>query len=588
MKLFYIDLEQAESRVVGAIIYRLFGETAYLDACESADLHTLVCAMCWTTLDWPEEFGLGAIKKYGHLPPDMVKAAKKVAGQNAYRNMSFRDLAKRLGHGCLTEDHEVLTPMGWKPITDKPNIIMQYTGTKYEFKTVSNWIEKDWTEDLISFEGTSVSLLTTTDHRIIFTKDKNLTELPAEKFTDHIPSMWRIPLGSFYSGGTYPITPDEARLVAAYQSDGSIAGLRTRFHFHKQRKIDRLIILAENAGVYFNQSTQDSTRMTIKWTFHRKHPGAYMLQWPFESLHAYLTEYKYWDGHRGKTSVSLHSKHRKDLEWIQTLGRLCGIGGNIQKPTTSSFGTTMHSLQQNNRQFASLKSMQIKRVKDNNVTVYCPTVSSGMFLVRRNGKMCITGNSNYYGQPPSMARHTHVDVKIIKSFQKAYFYAFPGIKRWHRWVAEQLQLERQITTILGRRRFFFGRPDDDSTLREAIAYEPQSVATGDYMNLGLYKLWKANLPIHLQAQVHDAVSASYDEVDEHWIISHICKILETEFLIYSPDGEARSFKIPTEPLVGWNLSYASKKNPDGLTVFKGEDKRERTSFPPTSILNFKL
>lgn len=295
MKLAYIDLEQAESRAVGAITYRLFDDSAYLDACESGDLHSLVCAMCWTTLDWPEDFNIAAIKKYGKLPPELLKEGKRIAKQNAYRNMSYRDLAKRLGHG-----------------------------------------------------------------------------------------------------------------------------------------------------------------------------------------------------------------------------------------------------------------------------------------------------SNYYGKPPQMAKHTHVEVQIIRDFQRAYFDTFPGIPRWHRWVAQQLQLHHQLTTFLGRRRFFFGRSTDDSTLREAIAYEPQSVATGDYMNFGLYNLWEANLPIHIFAQVHDAVAFSYDERDEHWIIPKTCALLETSFPIHSPTKEERIFSIPTEALVGWNLSYRTDENPDGLIVWSNNDERKRTKQNKSKISDFIL
>ena len=85
-----IDLEQADSRNVGAICWNLFVEShgpefagAYLDACESGDLHTTVCRMAWTMLDWPA---------------DQTKW-REVADQVAYRNLSYRDLSKRLGHG---------------------------------------------------------------------------------------------------------------------------------------------------------------------------------------------------------------------------------------------------------------------------------------------------------------------------------------------------------------------------------------------------------------------------------------------------------------------------------------------------------
>jgi DNA polymerase-1 len=81
-KLAYIDLEQAESRAVGAIIWNLFGDPGYLDFCESGDLHTAVCTMTWQDLPWT-----------GDLSED-----KKIAKRKFYRDFDYRDAAKRLGH----------------------------------------------------------------------------------------------------------------------------------------------------------------------------------------------------------------------------------------------------------------------------------------------------------------------------------------------------------------------------------------------------------------------------------------------------------------------------------------------------------
>lgn len=187
--------------------------------------------------------------------------------------------------------------------------------------------------------------------------------------------------------------------------------------------------------------------------------------------------------------------------------------------------------------------------------------------------------SNYYGKPPHMSKTIHVEQSVVERFQREYFTAFPAIPRWHRWVAEQLQLHRELTTFMGRRRYFFGRPDDDATLREAIAYEPQS-AVADYMNLGLLRTWKRNYPIHLFAQVHDAIAGTYDEQDENWIIPAICKELEIEINV-----KDRRFLIPTEPLVGWNLGKSDENNPDGLKFWSGSDARVRAS--RTSIKDFK-
>ncbi|MCK5603865.1 hypothetical protein KAR91_18405, partial [Candidatus Pacearchaeota archaeon] len=78
-KFAYIDLEQAESRGVAY----LANDPAYIDACESGDLHTTVAIMVWPDKAWSND----------------AAENKVIAGKKFYRNFSFRDLAKRGGHG---------------------------------------------------------------------------------------------------------------------------------------------------------------------------------------------------------------------------------------------------------------------------------------------------------------------------------------------------------------------------------------------------------------------------------------------------------------------------------------------------------
>lgn len=84
-----IDLEQADSRNVGALCWDIFHDShgpefagSYLDACESGDLHTTVCRMAWTNLEW-----------------DAPENYRAIADQIAYRTYSYRDMSKKLGHG---------------------------------------------------------------------------------------------------------------------------------------------------------------------------------------------------------------------------------------------------------------------------------------------------------------------------------------------------------------------------------------------------------------------------------------------------------------------------------------------------------
>lgn len=89
-KLANLDLEQGDSRNVGALCWNIFSSHpdwtersagAYLDACESGDLHTTVAKMTLNNLPWG-------------TAPD-----REIAETVFYRGLDYRDMCKRLGHG---------------------------------------------------------------------------------------------------------------------------------------------------------------------------------------------------------------------------------------------------------------------------------------------------------------------------------------------------------------------------------------------------------------------------------------------------------------------------------------------------------
>lgn len=178
--------------------------------------------------------------------------------------------------------------------------------------------------------------------------------------------------------------------------------------------------------------------------------------------------------------------------------------------------------------------------------------------------------TNYFGKPPNMARQTHIELALVSEFQNKYFSAFPGIRNWHGWVRAKLLRDGFITTLMGRRRWFFGRRWDEETLRGAIAYEPQS-AVADILNRGMLRVWQTHSEIDLLLQVHDAIVFQYDAERENEIVPKVMKTLSVEV----PLLHGRSLIIPTEAFVGWNWAYKSETNPDGLVGFNGSDSRKR-------------
>jgi len=182
--------------------------------------------------------------------------------------------------------------------------------------------------------------------------------------------------------------------------------------------------------------------------------------------------------------------------------------------------------------------------------------------------------SNYGGTARTLANQAKIETNIVREFQTRYFAAFPGILRWHTWVARTLLSEGQLTTFLGMQRDFWGRRDDSATLRAAIAFEPQSVV-GQLLNQGLLNLWRANI-CELLLQIHDAVLFQFPEELESQIVSQATKLLE----IPIPLRHGRTLIIPAEAKTGWNWAPKAEDNPDGLAA--PSNTRRRTTAPPTA------
>ena len=182
--------------------------------------------------------------------------------------------------------------------------------------------------------------------------------------------------------------------------------------------------------------------------------------------------------------------------------------------------------------------------------------------------------TNYLGTPATMAKHTKVAKALIEDFQARYFKAFPAIRQWHDWVRQQLVSTSTLTTLLGRQRVFFSRPQEATTLREAVAYEPQSL-TGDEINRGILQLRRnANATgrhIELLVQVHDSILLQYRETDEADIVPWALRTLQVPIDL----KHSRTFTVPTDAKVGWNWGDADVANPLGLAKWKGSDSRKR-------------
>lgn len=156
---------------------------------------------------------------------------------------------------------------------------------------------------------------------------------------------------------------------------------------------------------------------------------------------------------------------------------------------------------------------------------------------------------------------------------------FGGIARWQEETTRTVKETGSLITPLGRKRQFWKRLNDDKTIREAVAFVPQSLI-GDLLNLGLWNVWYqlelANHPavepgdLQILMQVHDSVVGQIrkDKVD-------VILPLVLECLSNLIPVNGRTMLVPAAAKIGYNWCERSvdKKtgrviNPNGLVKWK--------------------
>ena len=141
--------------------------------------------------------------------------------------------------------------------------------------------------------------------------------------------------------------------------------------------------------------------------------------------------------------------------------------------------------------------------------VYCPTVPSGYFLVRRNGHISVTGNSNYMGSASGLAKRIGLNVHETEKLQKWYFGKFPEIQGWHRRIKAQVDGRGYIENCFGYRFVFYDK-GRFTLYQQACAWIPQSTVAC-LVNRAMVSITKYENPEELRVllQVHDSLAGLY-------------------------------------------------------------------------------
>lgn len=341
-----------------------------------------------------------------------------------------------IAHNCVTGDHEVLTPTGWRrfdALQDAAEVAVWNVDGTVKFESCA-LVRKDYSGDLICYNSLFHTGRYTPDHRMYYSRAAKLLDRgfaswevsPAREYSRLGLNSTVIPTAGVLSGvNGLPLSLMEIRLLEAIRADATIPQTKNqvRWNLVKPRKVERLRHLLLACGVPFSEKLDsragakkpvarfslldcDFRRVAIEILCREgaKQLGSWVLELSTEQREVLLDEIAYWDSYyipstdRRAKQIALTTANSREAEWVQILSVISGRGSavSLDIPNTRGFSTADGKLSRVSiRKNAYVKTISSPSVEPFNGIVYCLATSTGAFLVRREGKVWITGNCSF-------------------------------------------------------------------------------------------------------------------------------------------------------------------------------------------------
>ena len=367
-----------------------------------------------------------ARKRYGEIKKGIVNpfTGRMHPGYNAHVAVTGR-LSSSKPINCFDRETEILTEHGWvrfDELKEGVKVAQWHEDGAIDFVVPTAYHRGRHTGTMVVFKSQSADLTMTPNHRLPLVKTQ--TGVPKTFSAAELVELgagWKtLHAGEGVDGPGLSLSHSMIQLMVAIQADGSLFkradGTRSvDICFTKQRKIDRLSQLLnacelkwswqvstalsgphkkQRLRVVLNERENPSLTPILDLMGAEKVWGAWLLDMTKAQRKIFVDEVFHWDGHaEGQNQYA--SVDKRNADWVQTLLCLSGVRANIRRYQNSLGGAAW--------------IVDVRRTRVNAVThraersiipwdeeVFCVTVPSDAIIVRRNGKITITRQSQNF------------------------------------------------------------------------------------------------------------------------------------------------------------------------------------------------
>jgi DNA polymerase I-like protein with 3'-5' exonuclease and polymerase domains len=320
---------------------------------------------------------------------------------------------------CVDHQTEYLTPTGWLKVKDLRTgmKVAQWDAGVVTFVEPIRIIREHYKGEMISLKNQHIDLLVTPDHRCPL-RDRRTGALKDHLAKEYLEDKHQLHGGMFYGPeGRADLSAADIILIAATQADGSWHDGGIDFGFKKQRKTARLLSALDALGIPYSVNHGEArTRFRIKTCDfvqdlrdllgEEKKFGPWLLDLSREQLDLFVDEVLFWDA-QWAHQTQYASKHVENADWVQIAFVLSGKRANVRVYDPNPFNkegadrrSLSYQIDVTHRDYSLTTNIE-RTAADYSDEVFCVEVPSSYILVRRNGKVCVTGNSMNLPRPDS-------------------------------------------------------------------------------------------------------------------------------------------------------------------------------------------
>lgn len=354
-----------------------------------------------TVLELRQQLAKSSVKKYTAMENAVCSDSR------AHGMFQFYG-ANRTGRFCLTGDHEVLTDKGWKRMDEWEGgriACWNPYGEMVSFQK-ANALSFPYKGLMYEYCDKRISQVSTPDHKMYVKR-----RYGGEWMTDTVENMEQyrpnIPFTG-YRQTTSGMEHGILRVLVMVQADGCFTeDGSVVLGFTKLRKVERCKMLLRAADITFTYRVYEEktkprhqfkivSRSVPLWLriFRNKTFDTWLFD---ESADVFFDELVYWDGYRSaKNSIQYVTCNKQNADMVQAFAHITGRAAQLkikdrrgEHPNWSVAYVVDIWLTPKNCH--EVRNKPKKSQFDG--TVYCAETSTGFFLVRRNGRVWVTGNS---------------------------------------------------------------------------------------------------------------------------------------------------------------------------------------------------